>query len=535
MVDKSLLRRGDGGRYELHELIRQYATERLQVQSSEALSTQERHCAYYTGLLQSQASRMHGEREAQQRIREELDNVRDAYAWAANTANVARLQQATEGLFEFYYLVGFYREAIAVAEQTMARLQPLSIDPAQPGQRLLGILHIYHAYGCTRLARLEQAAASTQAALAVGEALADPELQARGHLNRWDVAYMRGDAETSREAAETALLLARLHGLPKYQCMSLFALAECLCNSGELAASLAYLHEALGIAQMIGERTWESEVLKDLGNTYTQLDELSQALHYYQQALHISRPFNNQRLTVVALYNQAVILVRVGQFVLAQHNAEEALAIVRQLGLRNREANLLALLGSLACQQDDAATARRYCEQALAIAQDDEIYLLESTLITLGNALIELGSHEKADQLFQQALTAFQAKGDQLGVMQARAGLAHALSAQNQPTAAKAQAEEILCLLQINTGYRHGDCAHLYLTCHHLLSADRCCKELLEQGYQWLQEQAAKLGSEDLRHSFLENVPANRALIALAETMENGIRDTGNGNNGERP
>src|SRR5689334_4186531 len=51
LVAKSLLRRPDFGRFELHELLRQYAAEQLRVSPAEEADARERHARHYAALL----------------------------------------------------------------------------------------------------------------------------------------------------------------------------------------------------------------------------------------------------------------------------------------------------------------------------------------------------------------------------------------------------------------------------------------------------------------------------------------------------
>jgi hypothetical protein len=55
----------------------------------------------------------------------------------------------------------------------------------------------------------------------------------------------------------------------------------------------------------------------------------------------------------------------------------------------------------------------------------------------------------------------------------------------------------------------------VYLTCYRVLTAnkDPHAEELLDTAYRLLQERAAKIGDEKMRHSYLENVPAHRELV----------------------
>ena len=51
LVAKSLLRRPDFGRFELHELLRQYAAEQLRLSRAEEADARERHTRHYTAML----------------------------------------------------------------------------------------------------------------------------------------------------------------------------------------------------------------------------------------------------------------------------------------------------------------------------------------------------------------------------------------------------------------------------------------------------------------------------------------------------
>ncbi len=52
LLNKSLLRQTPTGRYELHELVRQYAEEKLREHPNTCLQLQTRHARYYAAFLQ---------------------------------------------------------------------------------------------------------------------------------------------------------------------------------------------------------------------------------------------------------------------------------------------------------------------------------------------------------------------------------------------------------------------------------------------------------------------------------------------------
>lgn len=85
LADKSLLRRGQSGRYEMHELLRQFAAERLAETPAEADEVRARHARHYLGEFLAHGERgvPGGERSAEVvGLREESGNVQAAWAWA---------------------------------------------------------------------------------------------------------------------------------------------------------------------------------------------------------------------------------------------------------------------------------------------------------------------------------------------------------------------------------------------------------------------------------------------------------------------
>jgi hypothetical protein len=56
LLDKSLLHRNGAGRYDMHELVRQYADERLRESPDERDQVYARHCGYFVALLQRHAA-----------------------------------------------------------------------------------------------------------------------------------------------------------------------------------------------------------------------------------------------------------------------------------------------------------------------------------------------------------------------------------------------------------------------------------------------------------------------------------------------
>jgi serine/threonine protein kinase len=103
MINKSLLRRDNvSGRYEIHELLRQYAQEKLK-EVADTISVHEAHSQYYLDLMAQLVPKLKGsgQLDALNRIETDFENLRAAWTCALEQKNASNVQKAIEGLYLF--------------------------------------------------------------------------------------------------------------------------------------------------------------------------------------------------------------------------------------------------------------------------------------------------------------------------------------------------------------------------------------------------------------------------------------------------
>jgi predicted ATPase len=108
LVDKSLLRRDFEGRYQIHELLRQFGLDRLAKFPAAEAEARDRHCAYFAAFLKRQEADLFGHNQGKTlaEIEVEIDNVRVAWNWAVAQAKFDEIEQFMESLCEFYRIRG---------------------------------------------------------------------------------------------------------------------------------------------------------------------------------------------------------------------------------------------------------------------------------------------------------------------------------------------------------------------------------------------------------------------------------------------
>jgi predicted ATPase/class 3 adenylate cyclase/tetratricopeptide (TPR) repeat protein len=110
LVNKSLIKRTDEGRFEVHELLRQYANEKLRGDSQELEECSEKHCRYYVEFLGERKSALMGENllEVREEIRGEMENVRSAVKWALRKWDSDQVRNMLKTYYDFLLVHGWH-------------------------------------------------------------------------------------------------------------------------------------------------------------------------------------------------------------------------------------------------------------------------------------------------------------------------------------------------------------------------------------------------------------------------------------------
>ena len=108
LVDKSLLRGEANGRYQIHELLRQYAAEQLRISPEEAAHISEVHCEYFAGFLHQRYDDLimvSHQPESAQEITADLENVRAMWEYATEHTRLDALDKAV-GCYSLFCDIG---------------------------------------------------------------------------------------------------------------------------------------------------------------------------------------------------------------------------------------------------------------------------------------------------------------------------------------------------------------------------------------------------------------------------------------------
>jgi tetratricopeptide (TPR) repeat protein len=378
LVDKSLLHRTLAGRYELHELVRGYALERLDQSPDSGEKVRERHSAYYVAALQQWAMDSKGSRQrvAFAEIEPEGENVRAAWNWAAKRQQFDHIGLALEGLSLFYRWRGRYQEGEAMCRTAAEELAPAvaSLPPASSGElvRVLSQVLIVQSDFDLLLGRTEIADRLLRRALAL---LERPEL---------------GGQDTRREKALA---------------LKLMGIATRL-RSADATETRLLWEQSLALYQALGDRWMTADLLHLLGRLNLDSGAYDEAERLCKEGLEIRRALGDQSGIADSLALLGFVAWPRGFYDEQERLAREAVAIWQELGNRSGMADGFRWLSSALLARGEFAQAQSYSEESLAIYNDlGFLSAVASETVSLGFAKMHLGQYEGARVLGQESLT----------------------------------------------------------------------------------------------------------------------------------
>ncbi|MBN2305446.1 MAG: hypothetical protein JXQ72_13255 [Anaerolineae bacterium] len=347
LIDKSLVRRADAGRYDIHELVRQYAERQLNVEMDNSVAARTRHVSYYMGLLQQIHADLFGAhpQQAMRTIEHEIKNIRVAWGWAAILGLSTEIERGLESLWFFYDTRSWYREG--------EKLLDLAVDALREDsdrRELYGKLVTRQGVLASSMNRFAQAEVLFDEGLAIAHQFENP--------------------------AEIAFGMVRRGSLAAFQ--------------SSFQESLFYMHEALSIHETIDE-PWEKAY------TLNWLSLLCSNRDYVAQADTIFRQLNSEWGAAVTSISRAYFALNDGDIDAARAIGEHSLTACQEIGIRWGVASAYEVLGEVNLARHAYRDALRQFREMLRIAADSQLaHYLATVALGIGRALAGLGEETMA-------------------------------------------------------------------------------------------------------------------------------------------
>jgi predicted ATPase/DNA-binding SARP family transcriptional activator len=399
LVNKSLVRFDkQRGRYEVHELLRQYGADKLGRKSTLEAATRDRHSKYYCQLLAGYTDDLKGAGKAQalSAIDADIENVWLAWNHASTQQDLAALSKSYESLWRFYHDYG--RAEVSIFEKAVADLRTGKAIGARGivlGQLLAPLGRFYAMAGDTAKAReiLEESLDLLQRLEASEERL----------MPLLFLAEVQGSIEESNRLYQEGLDLARALG-------DQWAIGHALVFMGWNAR----LKGDYQVAEQQGrEALKQFRQNSDTGGVVFTLNLLSllaidggryeEAVALAREAISLSQGFNPV-FRLMGSGPLGVALHALGKYEEAEEQFKQGFTVFGEFGREDWE-GWLFWLGKIAFAKKDYARATQQFQESLAkaVVRDNQAWVIQIH-DALGRVDIAQGRGLEARKHFRAAL-----------------------------------------------------------------------------------------------------------------------------------
>jgi predicted ATPase len=405
LVDRSLLQRDPAGRYGIHELLRQYAADRLRGPEEPATeaSIRDAHATYYAAFLASREAPLRGldQKRVLAEIRAEVDNIRVAWDWTVAQGRIDEIEQSQAPLARFCRIRGWYGEG----EDLFSRAaQRLAGTHGERTRLLQGRLLFQQGRFADLLGKETEAGRLLEASLAVFR-----EVGARR-----EAAYalcLLGGCEAlygsrRRELCLEGLGLFRDLGDPRGLALAVHGLAWSSAHEGEYSDAKQEFEQSLALFRQAGDLEGIQASLHGLGYICWILGEYERGRKLHLEMLRLCRETGSQGGIARALGDLGIDAYALRQYEKAHELFGQSLAIYRDIGHAMGMHDELGDLAEAANALGNYAQAEDYVREAFRVLPKGETDIDRGSweYRNLGNAACGLGNYEDARKYLRRSL-----------------------------------------------------------------------------------------------------------------------------------
>jgi len=436
LINKSLLHWQPSGRYHIHELVRQYAGERLAQSPTAAESAAGRHCAWYTSALQQWMADLKGPRQQDvlAEMDAEIENAHTAWDWAVEHALTSQLLPAIDGLCTYYQRRGRLEEGQTLCRSVVEKLQSsacagkmaTSPPPAQleawpdasERQRLLAKALTWHALFVRLTGYAGLAGPILERSIALLDALEshDQDVRAERALALLEMGWQTLDLGRvrTRRCFEQSLDLYQALDDRWGMAGALYALGWLIDGLGDYDGARRVLDESLAIRQAMGDRQGTANSLVQLGLIALRVGQLEQGEDLLRRSVALLREMGERVSLVWGLHLLGFAAFLQGRFEHGIAIQEECLAIASDLALGHDRGMALQALGTYHAMLGRYERARAYATTGLAHARAlGDPYVIGATCLVLGLISLAQEDYVNTQGWSEQSLAAYQEMGQQ--------------------------------------------------------------------------------------------------------------------------
>ncbi|MEZ4865980.1 MAG: helix-turn-helix domain-containing protein [Caldilineaceae bacterium] len=318
LVSRSLVWRAQAGRYDLHELVRQYTAAKMSEMLRQPTDHQRRseeqdpawaHARYFLNLALAAEQKLSGAEQIHwlDQLEQEHDNLRAVLDWAcANGQQEMGLRLAT-ALMWFWSQRDYRREGRQQLKQ--------QLDASATADLPLLRAHALNAAAYLAYEENDHHTASLlyNAALAISHTLPDPLLSTQILLRLAHVAFFLGDHSTAHTLSAQATSAMRMVDDPSLVASVLIGLGDLARQQTDYVKAQTLYHEGIALTRRLQSTNLLAYALRQAGQTALRLGDTTNAAALCRESLLLNQAARSKQGVIACLALLAAVMNGRGQ------------------------------------------------------------------------------------------------------------------------------------------------------------------------------------------------------------------------------
>ncbi len=382
LASKSLVRRGENGRYDLHEVVRQYALSHLADDGQREEETRDRHCEFYLALLRDQEVTLKGaaQREALRQLTDEIDNVRAAWAWAVQREKFGSIGPALRSFALLFDIGGWVRQGIEALETVVQALRSRSEDEER--QSVLGQALTQQGDLFFRGGEFDQAMIRFEESLSILRPIGDPALLAGPLIFSGTIMHLVGENERAGSRVDEGQACAQAAGDEWFEAYAVFGQGRIASQLGRYEEGYEQMLAGLAMWRGLGDLRYTALGLNFISPTAIQLARYEEAGAFLRESLALCTQVGDRWGMGTAYRYMGLAALAQGDITEAQSLIHKSLDIFTEVTTGWDIVQSLVYLGEAAAAADDPSEAGRNYLDALQLALEVQVISLALDALT---------------------------------------------------------------------------------------------------------------------------------------------------------
>ncbi|NJC97229.1 MAG: tetratricopeptide repeat protein, partial [Anaerolineae bacterium] len=370
LVSKSLVRRTEDGRYDLHEVIRQYALSHLEEESEKYFENHDRYCEYYLALASEYEKKLKSAHQqvAVHQMSVELDNMRAAWDWGIKRGKFEALGRAVRSFGWFYEVTGMLQDGIEQLELLVRASSSESGD--KQVKRALGSALVHQGLLNFRTGEFIHAVKLYERSIVILRSVDAYAPLADALIFSGTISHLNGDYLKAKALIQEGLLYAQTANDSWFAAYGIYNLGHVDSLLGEYQKGYEQMQAGMKLWRELGDPHSISLGLNFLVETQIALGQHEAAVTAMRESIALCEQTKNRWGLGTAYRYLGLATLAIGRYDEAQDYLQKSLDVFGEYFKGWDIARTLIYIGETNIQKGNLPKARQTLLDALRLARD---------------------------------------------------------------------------------------------------------------------------------------------------------------------